>query len=132
MAVDRSLSTQGTAELVLAGQSQLTRTPPSPGDELPAGGFIFGGPASGTIAMVLDEQGIPGPRQRVPGGLPVTASVDAARASGDRGHPRGDRPDPGPQHHGDGVSASVTETPVRVLTEPGHGPRAAVLRPDRR
>ncbi len=117
VAVDRSLSTQGTAELV-SQANQLTRTPPSPGDELPAGGFIFGGPASGTIAMVLDEQGIPGPRQRVPGGLPVTASVDAARATGKRDIREANVPIQVRSITVDGVSASVTETPVRVLTDP--------------
>ena len=117
VAVDRSLSTQGTAELV-SQANQLTRTPPSPGDELPAGGFIFGGPASGTIAMVLDEQGIPGPRQRVPGGLPVTASVDAARATGERDIREAKVPIQVRSITVDGVSASVTETPVRVLTDP--------------
>jgi signal transduction histidine kinase len=117
VAVDRSLSTQGTAELV-SQANQLTRTPPSPGDELPAGGFIFGGPASGTIAMVLDEQGIPGPRQRVPGGLPVTASVDAARTTGKRDIREASVPIQVRSITVDGVSASVTETPVRVLTDP--------------
>jgi two-component system sensor histidine kinase CiaH len=117
VAVDRSLSTQGTAELV-SQANQLTRTPPNPGDELPAGGFIFGGPASGTIAMVLDEQGIPGLRQRVPGGLPVTASVDAARTTGKRDIREANVPIQVRSITVDGVSASVTETPVRVLTDP--------------
>ncbi len=117
VAVDRSLSTQGTAELV-SQANQLTRTPPNPGDELPAGGFIFGGPASGTIAMVLDEQGIPGLRQRVPGGLPVTASVDAARTTGKRDIREANVPIQVRSITVDGVRASVTETPVRVLTDP--------------
>ena len=117
VAVDRSLSTQGTAELV-SQANQLTRTPPSPGEELATGGFIFGGPASGTIAMVLDEQGVPGPRQRVPGGLPVEASVDAARASGERDIREATVPIQVRSITAGGVSASVTETPVRVLTDP--------------
>jgi len=117
VAVDRSLSNQGTAELV-SQANQLTRTPPSPGDELPVGGFIFGGPASGTIAMVLDEQGVPGPRQRVPDGLPVGASVEAARASGKRDIREAIVPIQVRSVTVDGVSASVTETPVRVLTDP--------------
>jgi two-component system sensor histidine kinase CiaH len=117
VAVDRSLSTQGTAELV-SQANQLTRTPPNPGDELPAGGFIFGGPASGTIAMVLDEQGIPGLRQRVPDGLPVTASVDAARTTGKRDIREANVPIQVRSITVDGVRASVTETPVRVLTDP--------------
>jgi signal transduction histidine kinase len=117
VAVDRSLSTSGTAELV-SQANQITRTPPSPGEELPGGGFIFGGPASGTFAMVLDAQGVPGPRQRVPGGLPVTASVDAARTTGRRDIREADVPIQVRSVTVDGVSASVTETPVRVLTDP--------------
>ena len=117
VAVDRSLSTSGTAELV-SQANQITRTPPSPGEELPAGGFIFGGPASGTFAMVLDGQGVPGPRQRVPGGLPVAASVQAARATGERDIREATVPIQVRSVTIDGVSASVTETPVRVLTDP--------------
>ena len=117
VAVDRSLSTSGTAELV-SQANQITRTPPSPGEELPAGGFIFGGPASGTFAMVLDGQGVPGPRQRVPGGLPVEASVQAARVTGERDIREATVPIQIRSVTIDGVSASVTETPVRVLTDP--------------
>ena len=56
---------------------------PDPDGDLPTGGFSFGGPGSGTFTMVLDEQGAAGrdPGLRVPDGLPVKASVDAA---GDR------------------------------------------------
>jgi signal transduction histidine kinase len=116
LAVDRSLSTQGTAELI-SQANQITRTPPAPGEEL-TGGFIFGGPASGTFAMVLDEQGVPGPRQRVPGGLPVEASVEAARATGKRDIREATVPIQVRSVMIDGVSASVTATPVRVLTDP--------------
>jgi signal transduction histidine kinase len=118
VAVDRSLSTQGTAELV-SQANQITRTPPAPGEELPTGGFIFGGPASGTFAMVLDAQGDPvGPGQRVPGGLPVVESVEAARATGERDIREATVPIQVRSVTVDGVSASVTETPVRVLTDP--------------
>ncbi len=118
VAVDRSLSTQGTAQLV-SQANQITRTPPDPGEELPAGGFIFGGPASGTFAMVLDAQGDPvGPGQRIPGGLPVTASVEAARATGKRDVREASVPIQVRSITIDGASASVTETPVRVLTDP--------------
>ena len=118
VAVDRSLSTSGTAELV-SQANQITRTPPDPGEELPAGGFIFGGPASGTFAMILDEAGDPlRPGQRVPGGLPVTASVDAARATGRRDIREATVPIQVRSVTVDGVSATVTETPVRVLTDP--------------
>jgi signal transduction histidine kinase len=68
--------------------------------------------------MVLDAQGIPGPRQRVPGGLPVTASVDAARTTGKRDIREATVPIQVRSITVDGVSASVTETPVRVLTDP--------------
>jgi two-component system, OmpR family, sensor histidine kinase CiaH len=118
VAVDRSLSTQGTAQLV-SQANQITRTPPDPGEALPAGGFIFGGPASGTFAMVLDAQGDPvGPGQRIPGGLPVTASVEAARTTGKRDVREASVPIEVRSITVDGASASVTETPVRVLTDP--------------
>ncbi|HEX2469756.1 MAG TPA: HAMP domain-containing sensor histidine kinase [Candidatus Limnocylindrales bacterium] len=118
VAVDRSLSTQGTAELV-SQANQITRTPPAPGEELPAGGFIFGGPASGTFAMILNAQGDPvGPGQRVPGGLPVVESVEAARATGERDIREATVPIQVRSVTVDGVGASVTETPVRVLTDP--------------
>jgi signal transduction histidine kinase len=118
VAVDRSLSSQGTAQLV-SQANQITRTPPAPGEELPAGGFIFGGPASGTLAMVLNERGNPvGPGARIPGGLPVVASVEAARSTGKRDIREATVPIQVRNVAIDGVSASVTETPVRVLTDP--------------
>jgi two-component system, OmpR family, sensor histidine kinase CiaH len=118
VAVDRSLSTSGTAELV-SQANRITRTPPSPGEEFPSGGFTFGGPASGTFAMVLDEQGDPlRPGQRVPRGLPVAASIDAARATGERDIREATVQIRVGGITVDGVSASVSETPVRVLTDP--------------
>jgi two-component system sensor histidine kinase CiaH len=118
VAVDRSLSSQGAAQLV-SQANQITRTPPAPGEELPAGGFIFGGPASGTFAMVLDKGGDPvGPGARIPGGLPVVASVEAARSTGKRDVREATVPIQVRSVTVDGVSASVTETPVRVLTDP--------------
>jgi signal transduction histidine kinase len=117
LAVDRSLSTSGTGELV-SQANQITRTRPGPGEELPVGGFIFGGPASGTFAMVLDEGGDPLPGQRVPGGLPVTASVEAARATGARDIREATVPIQVRSITVDGVSAGVTQTPIRVLTDP--------------
>jgi signal transduction histidine kinase len=118
VAVDRSLSSQGTAQLV-SQANQITRTPPAPGEELPTGGFIFGGPASGTFAMVLDEGGDPiGRGARIPGGLPVAASVDAARTTGKRDIREATVPIQVRSVTVDGVSASATETPVRVLTDP--------------
>ena len=110
IAVDRSLSNSGTAQLVNQA-NRLTGGRPGP-DALPAGGFNFGGPGSGTFTMVLDQTGVPvGPGDRIPQGLPVVASIEAARVTGVT----------------DIREATVaigndiddaTQTPVRVLTEP--------------
>ncbi len=124
IAVDRSLSGAGTAELV-SQANRLTGTPPGPDDDLPAGGFIFGGPGSGTFTVVLDASGTPvGPgRRTIPTGLPVEASLEAARSTNARdirettipipvrsGSPGGAEPvTTGP---------AVTTMPVRVLTDP--------------
>jgi two-component system, OmpR family, sensor histidine kinase CiaH len=54
----------------------------------------------------------------VPGGLPVEASVEAARATGKRDIREATVPIQVRSVTIDGVSASVTETPVRVLTDP--------------
>ena len=89
VAVDRSLSSSGTAELV-AQANAITGNRPDPNSDLPTGGFIFGGPGSGLFTMILDEAGDPvgpgpgGPGFRVPSGLPVQASLAAVRASGSR------------------------------------------------
>src|SRR6266487_1370039 len=50
VAVDRTLSTSGTAELV-AQANAITGTRPDPNSDLPTGGFIFGGPGSGLFTM---------------------------------------------------------------------------------
>jgi signal transduction histidine kinase len=77
-----------------------------PDSDDPGLGFIFGGPGSGTFAMILDRQGQPinvGPGHRaqvLPAGLPVEASITAA-ASGTR----------------DLRLVTVDNTPLRVLTE---------------
>jgi signal transduction histidine kinase len=75
-----------------------------PRGQLPPGGLAFGGPNSGTIAMICDETGqLVGPLEgRVPDGLPLAAGVTAAASSGGR----------------DIRSAEVNEFPIRVLTEP--------------
>jgi signal transduction histidine kinase len=112
VAVDRSLSTSGTAQLVNQA-SRLTGGRPRP-DVLPEGGFNFGGPASGTFAMVLDASGDPVVRSgRIPSGLPVIASIDAARESGQR-----DIREANVQIGGGPAVEETTETPVRVLTDP--------------
>jgi signal transduction histidine kinase len=119
LAVDRSLSSSGTAELV--GQATIiTGTRPGPNDELPPGGFVFGGPGSGTLTMVVNDQGIPvGPRQAgVPAGLPVMASIEAVRATGTRDIREATVPIPVRGVTAVGSATRVTETPVRVLTDP--------------
>jgi signal transduction histidine kinase len=111
IAVDRSLSNSGTAQLVNQA-NRLTGGRPRP-DVLPQGGFNFGGPGSGTFAMVVDGQGDPvGRGGRVPSGLPVMASVDAARASGQRDIREAT------VAIGGTTLEDVAETPVRVLTDP--------------
>jgi signal transduction histidine kinase len=125
LAVDRSLSTAGTAELI-GEANRLTGTPPGPNDDLPAGGFIFGGPGSGTFTVVLNESGAPvGPGRRgVPVGLPVEASYDAARSTNARDIRETTIPipvRPGRRVGGSepvATGPAITTMPVRVLTEP--------------
>ena len=113
VAVDRSLSSSGTAQLVNQA-ARLTGGRPGP-DTLPEGGFNFGGPASGTFAMVVDAQGDPvGRGARIPTGLPVIASVDAVRDSGQRDI----REETVAIGGGGATPEDATETPVRVLTDP--------------
>jgi signal transduction histidine kinase len=77
------------------------------------GGFNFGGPGSGTFTMVLDQDGDPvGPGGRIPQGLPVVASIDAARATGQTDIREATVP------IGGNPIEEATLTPVRVLTEP--------------
>jgi len=112
VAVDRSLSNSGTAQLIDQA-TRLTGGRRGP-DELPEAGFNFGGPASGTFAMVVDAQGDPVVRTgRIPSGLPVMASIDAARASGVR-----DIREATVTIGGGPSVDEVTDTPVRVLTDP--------------
>jgi signal transduction histidine kinase len=100
----RSLEEAGTAQLdARAGE---IRTALARGRPVPALGQIFGGRASGTIAMVLDADGqsILPTDPRAPAGLPVLASIDGASASG-----RDVRTAT--------VDGTDGEVPVRVLTE---------------
>jgi signal transduction histidine kinase len=122
LAVDRTLATSGTAEVV-AQANAITGTRPDPNSDLPTGGFIFGGPGSGLFTMVLDEQGSPigpgpGPGSRIPNGLPVEASVDAVRASGVRDIRETAIPVRSSTANPVGIAGRATETPVRVLTDP--------------
>jgi signal transduction histidine kinase len=85
LAVERSLAASGTAQLV-AQADLLTGGRRDPGGDVPSGGFSFFGPSSGTFSLVVDGDGVPvGPgRDAVPAGLPVMASVEAARSTGER------------------------------------------------
>src|SRR5689334_21992611 len=117
LAVDRSLSSSGTAELV-AQANAITGQRPDPNTDLPSGGFVLGGPGSGLFTMVLDEQGQQiGPGPRVPG-LPVKASVDAVRADGARDIREASIEVSTQTVGGGGVQVRSGGTPVRVLTDP--------------
>jgi signal transduction histidine kinase len=128
VAVERSLAASGTAQLV-AQADQLTGGRRDPPGEPPPGGLSFGGPASGTFTMVLNDQGQPvGPGLRIPDGLPVTESFEAAKASGERDIRSATVittvvsvafSDAGPAVVGPGaVEEAQVVTPVRVLTDP--------------
>ena len=125
LAVDRSLSASGTAQLVAqANQSGGGR--PDPGGGLPPGGLSFGGPNSGVFTLVLDEDGVP--LRPAPAGLPVEQSFEAAKATGQRDIRTATismtvvsvvstGAEPAVVAPGD-VQETVVTTPVRVLTEP--------------
>ena len=117
IAVDRSLSNSGTAQLV-SQANQITGGRPGP-NQLPEAGFIFGGPGSGTLTMVVDDAGDPvGPGGRIPSGLPVQESIDAARATGQRDIREATVPIAVRGVSVDGVAPTINQTPVRVLTDP--------------
>ena len=117
LAVDRSLSSSGTAELV-AQANAITGQRPGADSELPSGGFVFGGPGSGLFTMVIDEQGAQvGPGPRIPG-LPVEASIDAVRASGQRDIRETSIIVGGTVIGGGTPQVRATATPIRVLTDP--------------
>jgi signal transduction histidine kinase len=106
VAVARSLAAAGTAEVV-ARADQVTGQPTDP-ETFPDGGFIFGGPGSGTYLLAANDAGErvdrPGPGGAfTPRGLPLIDGIDAARSTGAR----------------DIRNATIqADTPVRVLTEP--------------
>lgn len=105
LAVDRTLTATGTAQLV-ARADTLTGGRPDP-DTLPEGGFIFGGPGSGTFTLVASADGQVlagggrGP-SRMPDGLPLMPAIQAVVA----GSPQDVR-----------NTLIEGDTPVRVLTE---------------
>jgi signal transduction histidine kinase len=108
-AVARSLEASGTAQLT-GRADEITGQPGAPGDDVPIGGFIFGGRGSGTYALVANAAGEPlagpGPGQdRVPEGLPMAAGIEAVRA----GAPRDIRTGT--------IGAESEMVPVRVLTD---------------
>ena len=126
LAVERSLTASGTAQLVEQAD-QITGGRRDPAGDPPEGGLSFGGPSSGTFFFFLDDTGQP-VRRLLPAGLPVTESFQAAKASGDRDIRSATiamtrvtvfQPGVAP---GDVPPRSVTETtfttPVRVLTDP--------------
>jgi two-component system sensor histidine kinase CiaH len=103
LAAARTLETQGLKHLD-DRIAEIRGVRPDLDD--PGLGFIFGGPGSGTFAMILDENGQPintGPGHRpqvIPDGLPVEAGLNAAAISGR-----------------DVRLVTVKTTPLRALTE---------------
>jgi signal transduction histidine kinase len=100
----RSLETAGTAQLE-ARRDEIEHAFQT-GRPAPALGQIFGGRASGTIALLVDEEGdsIVEPDPPTPEGLPLVTSIEAAATTGED------------------VRTGTVETangtvPVRVLTE---------------
>jgi signal transduction histidine kinase len=100
----RSLEEAGTAQL--ESRASEIRIALARGRPAPALGQIFGGRASGTVALLVDAQGDPvvSTGQRAPDGLPLLDSIERAGATG-----RDVRT--GSIENADG------EVPVRVLTE---------------
>ena len=121
VAVDRSLSASGTAALV-AQADRITGGRPDPNDDLPPGGFIFGGGASGTFSMVVDERGeAVGPgAPAFPRGLPVIESIAAVRSTGARDIREATITTSTTVDSDSGQDTATSEvtTPVRVLTDP--------------
>lgn len=109
LGVARSLAATGTAQLTqqaAALRDFIEHGPPGGGpgggDDSPFGRPIFGGPASGTLSIVVDSSGaIVGPVPPASGDLPNQAGVDAA-LSGET----------------DVRETMVGDTPARILSEP--------------
>jgi two-component system sensor histidine kinase CiaH len=107
-AVARSLEASGTAQLT-GRADEITGQPGAPDEEVPTGGFIFGGRGSGTYAIIANAAGEalvgPGPGQdRIPEGLPLAAGIQAVRAGATRDIRTG-------------TIGSDDLVPVRVLTD---------------
>lgn len=107
--VARSLAASGTAQLTQQADALrgfIEHRPPDDGpgggDDSPFGRPIFGGPASGTLSIVVDASGqITGPAPGNTQGLPDADGVAAALA--------GER---------DIRDATINDTPARLLSEP--------------
>ena len=147
IAVDRSLANSGTAQLVSAGERSSPAADAVRG-ELPEGGFVFGGPGSGTLTMVVNDRGVPvGPRQGRPavrnsGRWPRSLRARDRSAGHPRGHrahrsqwvdrrwrQRDARPDPGPRADRSGpVPGPPAVPPDRRRPDDG-GTHAADPRP---
>jgi signal transduction histidine kinase len=108
LSVNASLSASGTSQLEQRAavlMSVLRGQPPGPAldgsDDSPFGRPILGGPASGTLAIVVGAQGqIVGPRPQDTTDLPITQGVDTAL-----------------ERARDLRDATIGGTPVRVLSE---------------
>ena len=102
----RTLESAGVAQLE-ARRDEIEHAIQS-GRPGPALGQIFGGRASGTLALLVDEAGDPlirsGPGPATPEGLPVLASIEAAAVSGE-------------DIRTSEVEGAGGPIPVRVLTE---------------
>ena len=108
VAVARSLASSGMAQLD-ARMAVITGQPPDADDDTPYG-FSFGGPGSGTFSLILGPDGRPvGPDPRMPPGLPETAAVTAAAATGR-----------------DVRTTEIRGTPVRILTQTAEGRRGGI------
>jgi len=108
IAVERSLTAAGVDQLENRARIESGGRP-QPGEELPAGGFIFGGLGSGTFALVADHDGRALTRGPVPHGLPLIESIAAAETSKARDIRTAVI---------DAAQKGEQATPIRVLTDP--------------
>ena len=87
----------------------VTSGPPVAFPDLPVGP-AFGGPESGTVAIVVEANGTAHGLGNLPNGLPITDAVDAARRLGS-----------------DLRTAQVSDVPVRIFTEVIQGAPAGLV-----
>jgi len=105
--VSASLAASGTSQLQQRADglanvvSGLLALPPVGSGDTPFGRPVFGGPASGTLAIVVGQDGTPiGPLPPELKGVPLASGVDGALENGS-----------------DLMTTTLDETPVRVLSE---------------